>query len=202
MPSLALSSSPPSSAELPGRFAACAPYEAAAENAVALYWPARFQYPRAWLSQVYQESLCDSAAVSPVGARGLAQFMGGTWADMERYFGMDANPHSDLAIEWGALYQARMMAVWSGRPRPMTERWRLGLASYNAGAGNIIAAQAECDGARDWAQIETCLQRITGRHAAETRTYVARIERWTCALARSPLDRPAGLDCTHERTGP
>ncbi|WP_270376213.1 transglycosylase SLT domain-containing protein [Marinicauda sp. Alg238-R41] len=167
-----------------------------AEDAVELYWPAGFQYPRAWLSQMYQESLCDPQAVSPAGAAGIAQFMPATWSDMETRFGLDANPHSDLAVEWGAYYQARMMAVWAGRPRPALERWHLGLASYNAGAGNIIAAQAECDGARDWQDIRPCLPEVTGRHAAETRTYVERTRRWTCEMTSSRLDRPNGLECS------
>jgi soluble lytic murein transglycosylase-like protein len=182
----------PAAPDVAGRFAPCAPYLEAAEDAVGLYWGG-FDYPRAYLAQLYQESLCDPAAVSPVGARGLAQFMPGTWIEAQARLGYQAEltPHDDIAIEAGAWYMARTMAVWSGRPRPRLEIWRLGLASYNAGAGNIIAAQSACQGARDWRVIETCLPQITGRHAAETRAYVPRIERhWRSLAGADPRAAP------------
>ncbi len=193
-PDLRASAEPRILAELwPSRYADCEPWRAEIERAVSLYWGA-FQYPAAWAAQLYQESLCDPWAVSPAGAAGLAQFMPATWREARTRLGLDValTPHDDIAIEAGAWYQARMMAVWRS-PRPPIERWRLGLASYNAGAGNIIAAQRACDGARDWRVIETCLPSITGRHAAETRTYVVRIERWWGELAGGdPLAGMAG----------
>lgn len=165
----------------PARYRACEPYRAEIERAVSRWWGA-FPYPDAWAAQLYQESLCDPWAVSPAGAAGLAQFMPATWREQAALMGLTATPHDDVAIEAGAAYQARMMAVWHA-PRPEHERWRLGLASYNAGAGNIIRAQAACNGARDWRNIETCLPEITGHHSNETRTYVRRIERWWNELA-------------------
>jgi len=160
----------------PARFAACEPYRADIERAVAAYWGA-FQHPDAWAAQIYQESLCRSAAISPVGAAGLAQFMPATWAEAQAHFGIRASPHDDIAIEAGAWYMMRQMAVWRS-PRPEVERWRLALASYNAGAGNIIRAQRLCDGERDWREIRACLPAVTGHHANETRTYVDRVQRW------------------------
>ncbi|CAK9003874.1 Transglycosylase-like protein with SLT domain, partial [Durusdinium trenchii] len=163
----------PGAPAVAGRFSPCAPYLEAAEEAVELYWPAGLSYPRAYLAQLYQESLCDPAAVSPVGARGLAQFMPATWREAQARLGYQTSltPHDDIAIEAGAWYMARTMSIWSRRERPMLEIWRLGLASYNAGGGNIIAAQSACNGVRDWHEIELCLPQITGHHAAETRSY-------------------------------
>jgi soluble lytic murein transglycosylase-like protein len=121
--------------------------------------------------------------VSPVGARGIAQFMPETWREVHTELDLPpgSTPHQTIAIEAGAHYQARMMAIWVW-DRPLRERWRLGLASYNAGAGNILAAQRACDGALLWSQIETCLPQITGHHSRETRTYVRRIERWEAEM--------------------
>lgn len=160
----------------PARFAACEPYRADIERAVSAYWGA-FQYPDAWAAQIYQESLCRSAAISPVGAAGLAQFMPATWSEAQAHFGIRASPHDDIAIEAGAWYMMRQMSVWRS-PRPEVERWRLALASYNAGAGNIIRAQRLCEGERDWREIRACLPAVTGHHANETRTYVDRVQRW------------------------
>ena len=173
----------------PAHFAACEPYRADIEAAVATYWGA-FQHADAWAAQIYQESLCRSAAVSPAGAAGLAQFMPATWAEAQAHFGIRASPHDDIAIEAGAWYMMRQMGVWRS-PRPARERWRLALASYNAGAGNIIRAQRACDGARDWRDIETCLPMITGHHATETRTYVVRTERWWAEM--DPRSGEVGL---------
>lgn len=184
----------PAGPAIPARFARCAQYLEAAENAVGIYWGG-FQYPRAYLAQLYQESLCDPAAVSPVGAAGIAQFMPATWIEAQARLGLavELTPHDDIAIEAGAWYMARQFATWRA-PRPALERWRLALASYNAGAGNIIAAQSECNGARDWRQIETCLSDVTGRHAAETRGYVPRIEsHWRQLAGPDPRAAPAEI---------
>jgi len=176
----------------PARFAACEPYRTDIADAVHTYWGA-FRYPDAWAAQLYQESLCDPSAVSPVGAAGLAQFMPATWREAQSHFGIRASPHDDIAIEAGAWYMMRMMAVWRS-PRPQVERWRLALASYNAGAGNIIRAQSECGGARDWDAILPCLPDVTGHHARETTAYVVRIEyHWQAMAGGDPLAMPAGL---------
>lgn len=171
--------------EWTGRFRRCEPYRDAIESSVRAYW-GPFQEPDAWAAQIYQESLCDPSAVSPAGARGIAQFMPGTWAEVAGQLDLPpgSTPHQDIAIDAGAFYQARMMSIWIW-DRPLRERWRLGLASYNAGAGNILRAQRACDNARYWSEIETCLPQITGHHSVETRTYVRRIERWEAEMSQS-----------------
>lgn len=176
----------------PARFADCEPYREDIEDAVQTYWGA-WQYPDAWAAQLYQESLCNPSAISPAGAAGLAQFMPATWREAQAHFGIRASPHDDIAIEAGAWYMMRQMAVWRS-PRPQIRRWELALASYNAGAGNIIRAQGECDGARDWDDILPCLPDVTGHHARETTQYVVRIRHhWQAMAGGNPLALPPEL---------
>lgn len=162
----------------PARFARCESYREDIEDAVSAYWGA-YQFPDAWAGQLYQESLCNPAALSHVGAAGLAQFMPATWREVAGRLRLPpgSTPHDAIAIEAGAYYQARQMAGWTAE-RPDYERWRLGLAGYNAGTGNILRAQRACAGAALWGEIKTCLPQVTGRNASETMTYVVRIERW------------------------
>ncbi len=134
-------------------------------------------------AQLYQESQLKPDAVSPVGARGIAQFMPGTWRDIAPAIGAGAaSPHAvGPAIRAGALYMARLRGEWTA-PRPAKDRHSLALASYNAGLGNILAAQRAAGGANRYQPIIDALPRITGRHAAETRTYVERTWRWFWAM--------------------
>ena len=125
-------------------------------------------------------------AVSPAGAKGLAQFMPATWSDVTRELGMHGSAHDDLAIDAGAYYMAKLRHVWRKDRAPLA-RNTLAQASYNAGAGNILKAQAFCGDARLWAAIQHCLPRVTGaRNARETTTYVERIDRWWREMEASP----------------
>lgn len=135
-------------------------------------------------AQYYQESRLDPAAVSPVGAAGVAQFMPGTWADVSRQLGYKGvSPHaSRWAITAGAYYMAKLRRTWSA-PRPEADRHSLAMASYNAGAGHLIKAQRLAGGVNGYAEIITQLPDVTGRHATETITYVQRIWKyWTMML--------------------
>lgn len=156
-------------------------YDAEIDRAVKTYWP---DYPRpaAWKAQLYAESRLDPAAVSPVGAAGLAQFMPGTWRDITREMRLGAvSPHAPIAIEAGAYYMAKLRQVWRAN-RTAPDRQPLAQASYNAGAGNILKAQEICGGARLWAVIAPCLGHVTGKHSAETLTYVSRIADYTARM--------------------
>lgn len=136
-------------------------YDSRIQSAVKAYWPDLPAWTD-WKAQLYQESRLDPAAVSPVGAGGLAQFMPGTWADITRQLRLGAvSPHADIAIDAGAYYMAKLRQVWRNN-RPPTDRQPLAQASYNAGAGNIIKAQAYCGGARLWEGIAPCLGQVTG----------------------------------------
>lgn len=140
-----------------------------------------------WKAQLAAESAIDPSAVSPVGAAGLAQFMPATWREVTAAMGWQAVSPFDVryAIEGGAFYLARMIRFWTA-PRPVEDRWRLGQASYNAGAGNILKAQRACGGPALYAAIVACLPQITGRHAAETLAYVPRIWRLWARFEASP----------------
>lgn len=155
-----------------------AKYDAAIQKSVKRHWP-DFPYWRAWKGQLYQESRLDPDAVSPVGARGLAQFMPGTWKMMvrEMRLGMKASPHSEIAIEAGAYYMAKLRRQWSA-PRPQGDRHALAAASYNAGLGHLLKAQKLCGGKNLYADIIRCLPRVTGRHSEETIGYVKAIWKW------------------------
>ncbi len=152
-------------------------YDQDIKSAVLKWWPGHDWLW--WKAQLYQESLLNPAAVSPVGARGLAQFMPGTWADMcGRLKWGTVSPHvAKYSIEAGAYYMARLVKGWSSK-RPVMDRWDLARASYNAGMGNLIKAQKVQGGAMLYADIIKGLPQVTGHHSRETITYVQRIHRW------------------------
>jgi len=134
-------------------------------------------------SQLYQESRLDPDAVSPVGARGVAQFMPGTWREVAAILGYSGfSPHVvEPSINAGAYYLSQQMLTWT-EPRPYIEVRRLGEAGYNAGTGNIIRAQRICRSmpcggeCRRWDEISRFLHWITGHHAHETIGYIRHIE--------------------------
>ena len=77
---------------------------------------------------VWQESRWNPRAVSPVGARGLAQLMPGT----ARYLGVDADdPFANL--EGGARYLREQLDLFDGDVEKA-------LAAYNAGPGRVLRA--------------------------------------------------------------
>lgn len=135
-----------------------------------------------WLkAQGVQESGLDPEATSPVGAAGIMQFMPATWSDIERQLGWrNVDPRSPQhAILGGAFYMRELRALWSGRGRSGDEQQALALPSYNAGAGNILAAQRLCHDARLWPDIAPCLPAVTGpANAQQTTDYPVKIAQW------------------------
>lgn len=143
------------------------------------------QYDWRWLkAQGYQESLLDPQAVSHAGAQGIMQIMPGTWREITDRLGIIASPfHPEANILVGAYYMQRMVRFWKA-PRTKEERLQLAQASYNAGAGNILAAQIKCQNKSSWQSISPCLKSVTGKHSNETLAYVQRIKRWYHELVR------------------
>lgn len=126
-------------------------------------------------AQLIKESSLNARAVSPVGAKGLAQFMPGTWRDVSRQLGLVGSPvDAEIAIPAGAYYMSSLRNMWRW-PRPEEDRYNLALACYNAGCGNILKAQKLCDDVSLYEPIMECLPLVTGRHAAETLGYAPRI---------------------------
>jgi hypothetical protein len=106
------------------------------------------------------------------------QVMPATWAEIQKAMGWrNVSPHSaPHNIFGGVWYQARMAKLWSGRRRARAEAYDLGLASYNAGAGTILQAQALCADARLWSEVAPCLACVSSpANARQTIDYVRRI---------------------------
>lgn len=123
-------------------------------------------------AQCYQESRLKKHAVSPVGAMGLCQFMPATWGDMQKRYPNLTDPFLPIhSIRAAAIYMRDLNNFWSSR-RPQTDRYKLALASYNAGAGNIHKSQKKCGNLILYNEIIKCLPQITGRHSEETINYV------------------------------
>ena len=94
--------------------------------------------PALLAAQLQQESGWNPAAVSPVGAQGLAQFMPGTWST----HGIDASgdgiadPFDPLdAIASAAVFDCALAADLAGVPGDPTDNM---LAGYNAGPGAVV----------------------------------------------------------------
>ena len=149
-------------------------YDDEIAQAASLYLPGEDW--RMLKAQYYQESHLKPEAVSPVGAAGVAQFMPGTWLQISRELNMEQfSPRmAEPAILAGAYYMAKLKRMWKA-DRTDADRYSLALASYNAGAGNLIKAQRRCAGVNAYAGIVECLPDVTGHYSNETITYVKRI---------------------------
>jgi hypothetical protein len=111
-----------------------------------------------------------------------------TWHEAVRVLGLGiASPHDDVAIAAGAWYMAKQRRAWTTH-RTTLQRHELGLASYNAGLGNVLKARARCSGAKLWDAVALCLPLVTGKtNARETTKYVDFImRRWWPMLEAAP----------------
>ena len=138
------------------------------------------EYLAGWDWRIYRavlmaESALNPDARSPAGARGIAQFMPRTWLETMDRMNLVGDPEDPtLAIPAGAYYLHRQWRIWTA-PRPVIDRQSLAMASYNAGAGNIIKAQRVAGGPNGYAEIIAALPQVTHEHARETISYVRRI---------------------------
>lgn len=146
-----------------------------------------------WLiAQATQESRFDANAISPVGAKGIAQFMPATAKEVSTALqtmklkpiasytyidlfkdGFDvANPTQSIFAQ--VFYMNTLFKTWHWK-RTDASRIQLALASYNAGTGNILKAQKSSGNKKHWIEIKSHLKRITGIHSKETIKYVSNI---------------------------
>lgn len=154
-------------------------YDAMFQNSAAISAPDGPDWR--WLkAQGIQESGLNPLAHSPVGAEGIMQFMPGTWREVcrDKGWGNVARTSAYHSIVGGVYYQMKMDRIWR-KDRSIADRHDLGLASYNAGPGTILKAQAACLSAKLWAGISACVATISGpAHAKETIGYVRNIAKW------------------------
>ena len=136
----------------PARHAAGVP---SAYSAKVMELAARFDLSPALLEAVvWQESRWRPGAVSPVGARGLAQLMPGTAREM------GVNPDDPMAnLEGGARYLRQQLDRFNGDLEKA-------LAAYNAGPGRVIAASGIPDIRETRLYVAAILGRLAG-HSAE-----------------------------------
>jgi membrane-bound lytic murein transglycosylase F len=133
-----------------------------------------------WLyikAQSIAESNLNKDAVSQVGAEGIMQIMPGTWEEIVRDNPWIKGEVRDArwAIAAGVSYDKRMWNIWKS-PRPFIDRLSFTMASYNAGAGNIIKAQKLAEQDKNlWSSVKDSLHKVTGHHSKETKDYVDRI---------------------------
>ena len=133
-------------------------------------------------AQAYAESGCRTNARSPVGAKGLAQFMPATWKEVSRKVPQLRRGTADdpaLATLAQAYYMGMIYEFCGKRIKATpTELRQFTTASYNAGLGNIcIKAYKRIDGTPTWRKAAEELSHITGRHSKETDYYVRKVEK-------------------------
>lgn len=127
-------------------------------------------------AQCWQESRLDPTAIAADGGMGLCQFMPGTWNDIKSRYKLKGSPFiAKLSITACSLYMSDLYNSWSS-PRSSEDRYKLALASYNAGIGNILKSQEKSGWKSDYSSIESELHKITGdRNSKITKEYVHKI---------------------------
>lgn len=153
-------------------------YDRYIKSAAHNYWhPSRRPYWCILKAQAIAESGLNPDAVSPAGAKGIFQFMQGTWMDYQVKTGTNGTPFDPwISAINAAAYTEDLARFWLS-PRSEECRMELVIASYNAGPGNIFQAQIESRMKRCWNKISGNLHLVTGHHSEETIEYVRRVTR-------------------------
>jgi membrane-bound lytic murein transglycosylase MltF len=150
------------------------------------------------LAQGFQESGLDHSVKSPVGAIGLMQLMPQTAAGAPILL---PDIHvAEMNVQAGAKYMRHLMDTYFGDPGlDPAERFRLALASYNAGPNRVATLRkrtmaAGLDPNVWYGNVELLAARHVGQ---ETVTYVSNIEKYLFAF-RNTL----ALEALREGTPP
>lgn len=137
-----------------------------------------------WLkAQVAAESNFNPNAVSPVGAKGLSQFMGPTFNDVVKRSGYVRDdifsPRWNLAAQ--AWYDRRLYNTWKSK-RTKLSRTQLMMCSYNSGLRYPLNAQKLClasgkKSCNEWNDIREFAQNVRGWIYKESLGYVNKISK-------------------------
>lgn len=177
-------------------------YTTAYDHWLQTNWEAHMpaEYPWEWFkAQMLAESNGNPNARSPVGAMGLFQFMPDTWNDVKEAlnFPSIASPlDPQQAIQGAAWYMRQLWDKWTA-PRPPLDRLQLAFASYNAGFGNVVAAQRVArsfvaKSINNYLTIVQYLPQVTGAaNAAQTSGYITRIGAIYLTLTDATLPQPS-----------
>ena len=102
------------------------------------YWADLYSVPPELVNAViHVESRFRPDAESPVGAKGLMQFMPSTWAWYEELLDTSGDPFDPVVnIQFGSYFLRRVTDRYAGDDQQLAKM----LASYNWGAGNLNKA--------------------------------------------------------------
>jgi membrane-bound lytic murein transglycosylase F len=141
---------------------------------------------RLFKAQGMAESNLDSAAKSPVGARGIMQLMPSTFGEIQ-----SRNPQitriddPEWNIAAGIYYDRQLWRLWQ-QDSIQGHRREFMLGSYNAGRTTIRNAQGVARSAnldhREWPSIEAVAPRVPRWRHRETVAYVRRIQEYLARL--------------------
>jgi membrane-bound lytic murein transglycosylase F len=145
---------------------------------------------RLFKAQGMAESNLDSAATSWVGARGIMQLMPNTFLEISsRNPEMSEIDDPEWNIAAGILYDRTLWRLWA-QDSISDHRNEFMFASYNAGRGTILMAQAmarrDSLDHRSWPAIESIAPKVRRWRYSETLSYVRRIDSLHVRLTRRP----------------
>ena len=146
----------------------------------------------AWFqAQAKAESRYKENAVSPVKAAGLMQIMPKTFKEIAKETktkGFISAFNPEISIQFGIYYMSKQLKIWKSKDgRTPLDQLQLAQASYNAGAGSVIASQEKCGGVKTYSGVIACLPKVTGKHSKETIGYVVTIAKFKKELDSKPL---------------
>lgn len=143
------------------------------------YFGAGFDW-RWFKAQGMAESNLDSAATSPVGARGVMQLMPSTFGIIQSRrpeFASIDDPEWNIAA--GIMHDRHLWKLWGPRV-PAEDRLRFTFGSYNAGEGTIgraaDSASVVAGGQPAWLHVESVAPRVPRWRYRETLGYVRKID--------------------------